>query len=891
MAGGDIAAGKAFVEVNAKDGLAAGLRSAQSRLTKFAGFAKEVGASLVGIGAGAFAPLAAAGKVFASMGDAMAKASTRTGITVESLSTLAYAAEQSGTSFEGLETGIKKMQKAIGDAAGGSAEAQQTLAALGLTVGDLAKLSPDQQFLAIAEQISKVADPTQRAAVAMSVFGKSGTELIPLVAEGAAGIEKLRQAGRDLGLQMSGADAKAAEEFGDRMDDLWKVLKMGVFNIGAGLAPALRSLTVAITETSLRVSSWVNAHRELVASLGSVILKTAAWAAGIGAVLVVLAKVAGVVAGTIGAVLKLNAAMVFLAANPAVLGLTALAVAAGLVAIAIAKASLYTADLATALGAAMAKGDEARGVDELRAQRLAQLAKQTRLSADETKEAADLTGTLTGKYGSFGASVDKVAGKLLFAVDAQEKLNAAMRKGALADVDKSLKEAADNIAKIQGEIQARQEAAHPSAESSVEAGGVGLRAVFADKEIASLQRQREEVEKTAAALNERKKALLAGDQTAVAGAPQTETAKLQSKVAGGALPSQQDLDARKGATEAARRLMELDKQAALEGLAQIDRERAEVRALADEREGLLLKLIAGERAQPGGGRVSELARLGAAIVTNRAHEIGQLKALDDKAAADRAKADKERRDKLAEGAEYVLDLHRQAAESSGDPAGAAAIEADAWKARELARLRDMKLSDEQRDAAVRDIDTVAQHMREMSQPGQVADFFGDLRKQAAELRGDTAEVAKIEAEMFRRRAEEQIKQLGLQGQQKAEAEALIDQIAEATGKQKSAAGGARSYGTFNTAALFGIAGRPSPAPPPAPPRPAAMTDAEKEKFILTGVAPRQFGGPAGGAGNPAGGAGAQQSQSLAKLVAIGQRIASRLEKDGAMPRGGGLYYQ
>ncbi|MCX7704278.1 MAG: hypothetical protein N2234_09330, partial [Planctomycetota bacterium] len=46
------------------------------------------------------------------------------------------------------------------------------LAMLGLSVRQLASLSPDQQFVVIAEALSKIPDPTRRAAVAMEVFGK-----------------------------------------------------------------------------------------------------------------------------------------------------------------------------------------------------------------------------------------------------------------------------------------------------------------------------------------------------------------------------------------------------------------------------------------------------------------------------------------------------------------------------------------------------------------------------------------------------------------------------------------------------------------------------------------------------------------------------------------------
>ena len=54
--------------------------------------------------------------------------SKRTGISVEALTEVDYVASQTGTTIESFEGGIKKMQKALEEAAGGSAEAREALA-------------------------------------------------------------------------------------------------------------------------------------------------------------------------------------------------------------------------------------------------------------------------------------------------------------------------------------------------------------------------------------------------------------------------------------------------------------------------------------------------------------------------------------------------------------------------------------------------------------------------------------------------------------------------------------------------------------------------------------------------------------------------------------------
>lgn len=265
MAGtGQIRAGGAIIEIGGDDKpLLNALARASARLKAFGEGLASIGKQMIGLGVAIVTPLAIAGKMFATMGDEIAKASTRTGVSVEALSELAYAAKQSGTDLEGLEGGLRKMQKTVVEAAIGSDTAREALQRLGLDVAKLKGLSPDQQFKAIAESLSRIHDPTIKAGIAMEIFGKSGTSLIPLMNEGAAGIDKLQQAARRLGLTMSTKDARAAEEFGDRLDDLKQVLMNGVFRAGAAVMPMLRDFALTLTTSAVKVGAFITAHKEL----------------------------------------------------------------------------------------------------------------------------------------------------------------------------------------------------------------------------------------------------------------------------------------------------------------------------------------------------------------------------------------------------------------------------------------------------------------------------------------------------------------------------------------------------------------------------------------------------------------------------------------------------
>jgi len=328
-----IRAGRAFVELFADDSkLVRGLRRAEKRLKAFGDRIRNLGLKIAGLGAAMLAPMLGAAKAFSSMGDQVAKMAKRTGLSVKALSELRFAASQTGTSLEALETGFRRMQRSIYDAGRGLSTQTDALADLGLQYKDLAGLSPEDQFKLLADAISRIEDPTRKAALAQALFGRAGTQLLPMFAQGAKGIEALQKEARRLGLTMSSEDAKAAEDFTDALDSLWKVVKMGVFHVGAALAPVLQEVAETITGVAVKVGEWIQQNRDLIVT----VLKVAAavFAGGIalatlGTVISGLGSALGVlitVVTGVGAVFKLLGAVIAFLVSP--IGLVIAAVAA-----------------------------------------------------------------------------------------------------------------------------------------------------------------------------------------------------------------------------------------------------------------------------------------------------------------------------------------------------------------------------------------------------------------------------------------------------------------------------------------------------------------------------------------------------------------------------------
>jgi hypothetical protein len=279
-----IRAGRAFVELFADDSrLVRGLRRAQRKLRAFGTAVRGIGMKMAGLGAAITAPLAAASKVFASTGDDLDKMAKRTGISVEALSELGFAAEQSGADLDALANAVLRMNRRLGRIRAGQGTTTQVEAmeGLGLSAEALEKMSPEQTLNAIADAMAAMEDPTQAAGLAQRAFGTEVDKVLPLLLQGSEGMNELREQARRLGLTISTEAAAKAAQLTDRMNILWKVLKRSIFAIGNALAPLLIEVGQRLTKLAVAVSDWIKENKRLVATVFKVGVAVLGAAAGI----------------------------------------------------------------------------------------------------------------------------------------------------------------------------------------------------------------------------------------------------------------------------------------------------------------------------------------------------------------------------------------------------------------------------------------------------------------------------------------------------------------------------------------------------------------------------------------------------------------------------------
>ena len=279
--------GDAKITINAEDKASAKMKGIETSLDSMGKKATKVGLAMMAAGVAIAAGILKAADAYTKAGDEVAKMAKRTGFGVETLSELRHVAKLSGSSIESLEKGVKRMSGTIEDAKDGLETYTRSFDKLGLSVDEVAAMAPEEQFWAIANAIADLEDPTQRAAIAMDFFGRAGTDMLPMLAAGQAGIDAMRQEARDLNLVFTDETAAAAEAYQDAITKMRGALAGLSAEIIEDIIPTLQNLLETVTEIIGKWQDWAASNPELAGSLlklAGVLLVGGALLVGLGAV-------------------------------------------------------------------------------------------------------------------------------------------------------------------------------------------------------------------------------------------------------------------------------------------------------------------------------------------------------------------------------------------------------------------------------------------------------------------------------------------------------------------------------------------------------------------------------------------------------------------------------
>lgn len=215
---------------------------AMGKIDRAAGIAtKALGALGVGI---SFAALTNLAKNAINAQDALDEMSQRTGVAVESLAGLDWAAKLSGTNLEVVTKALKAVSTQALDAQRGLKTSQENFDALGISVLDANGQLKTSESLLIeaADKFAVMRNETEKTAIATKLFGRAGMDLIPMLDQGSAGIAALVAEGQRLN-PVTSESAALAGQFNDNLDRLKGSMRsFGVEMINNAL-PALTDWT------------------------------------------------------------------------------------------------------------------------------------------------------------------------------------------------------------------------------------------------------------------------------------------------------------------------------------------------------------------------------------------------------------------------------------------------------------------------------------------------------------------------------------------------------------------------------------------------------------------------------------------------------------------------
>ena len=170
----------------------------------------------------------------ASAVDATNDLSQRTGIGVEALQSMQVAAKLGGV--DDATVAFQKMGVSIGKAIdnGDASDFEK----IGLNFQELAVMAPEDQFRAIAAAISAVPGEASKAAAAVAIFGRSGAELLPFLANLGAVEERAKK----LGMVLSEKQVGNIAGMNDALDLASKTFDGITAQVVSNLAPAVTSM-------------------------------------------------------------------------------------------------------------------------------------------------------------------------------------------------------------------------------------------------------------------------------------------------------------------------------------------------------------------------------------------------------------------------------------------------------------------------------------------------------------------------------------------------------------------------------------------------------------------------------------------------------------------------
>jgi len=177
----------------------------------------------------------------AEKADALLTRSAQTGIDAETLQGLDYASNF--LDFEGIDQSLVKLTASMDKARDGAEKQAEAFAALGVSVTDAdGELKNNYDtFLEVIDALGKVENATERDALANNLFGKSYSELKPLIDAGSKSLQAFMDKAKQTGIVLTEDQVKKLGEVDDAHQELQAQIEATKNKIAVEFAPATKA--------------------------------------------------------------------------------------------------------------------------------------------------------------------------------------------------------------------------------------------------------------------------------------------------------------------------------------------------------------------------------------------------------------------------------------------------------------------------------------------------------------------------------------------------------------------------------------------------------------------------------------------------------------------------
>lgn len=224
-----------------------------------------------------------------------------TGISTTELQKYKYSADLLDVSVETIAKSQTKMKKSMLSAQQGSSTMADAFAKLGVSIEDSNGnlRSQDEVFAESIKALGEMANETERDALAMQIFGKSATELNPLIEDNGETFQRVADIFASNGLEVVDQETiDNANRFQDALDTIKATGMVTLSTIGMQLAGYLAPAMEKIAEVLGKVMGWLSQLDPQVLTIIGII-------AGVIAVLSPLLIVVGKIAFAISSIMTL----------------------------------------------------------------------------------------------------------------------------------------------------------------------------------------------------------------------------------------------------------------------------------------------------------------------------------------------------------------------------------------------------------------------------------------------------------------------------------------------------------------------------------------------------------------------------------------------------------